>query len=1416
METYRAGLDVGSTTAKIVIADKNNKIIFSTYRRHNADIKGTLKNIFDNIKEKLGDINLKITLSGSAAMGLAERCNLAFIQEVVALNNFTKNVDNNLHTIIDIGGEDAKIVFLEKDSIPDMRMNGNCAGGTGAFIDQMSVILNIPISGMDNLAMQSTRLYPIAFRCGVFSKTDVQNLVAKNVPIEDICASIFHAIAVQVISSLSRGKDIRPQILLAGGPLTFIKSLRQAFLDYLNITENELVKIGDNNLLVARGCLYNNNATELRLSSLTEILTIDKGSTIEASVNSMPQMFTSYEDYKTWLNDKNTISDNTKSIKNYTGKAYLGVDSGSTTTKIVLIDEDENILFKYYDKNNGNPICAVINGLEQLKQTIETNNAHPIICGGCSTGYGEDLIKAAFSFSSSIVETIAHYKAAKKILPNVDFILDIGGQDMKAMYIEDGLLNRIELNEACSSGCGTFLETFAKGLNYNIEDFAHKALFAQNPCDLGTRCTVFMNSKVKQFLREGRTIEDISAGLSYSVVRNCLYKVLKLEGKSLGEHIVVQGGTMKNDSVVRALEIMLNRKVYRSTSPELMGAYGCALTAKQVNNDKQLDLEKLITADNYSTKHTTCKGCENNCLVSIYRFNNDNVYYSGNRCEKIFTSKSKAIVKGKNIYEYKLNRIFQQNPTRALSVSNNNNQPTIGIPRALNMFEDFPFWNTLFEECGIRVVLSDKSNYGLYEKSLNQIMSENICFPAKLTHSHIDNLISKGIKHIFFPYVVYEKTQTEKENNTYNCPIVSSYNVIIKHLKNKPQFKDIIIDNPVFSFKNEKLLKKNCKAYLQKTFGINDRVFNNAFKKALKSKKDFEDDMYKKNCEYYNEAKQNNQIIILLAGRPYHTDDLIQHSIGNIAANLGATIINEDITRQTDYTKDDNSFIVSQWSYINRIENAAFFVAKQDNLTNYAQLTSFGCGPDAFLLDDVQDILKRHHKSATFLKIDDIQNPGSLKLRMRSLIESIRLNQKTKQKDNIPFIDTIDFSKQESHRTILAPFFTDYVSPFMPEWFKINGYDLVVLPKSDAISAEEGLKYANNEVCYPATLIVGDFIKAVKSGKYDLSKVALGITQTGGQCRATNYYSIIRKAMVDAGYKDVPVLSVSFGANTAKKQEGFKLNLRKTIQTGISAILFGDALSRLYCSTIVRVKNELKQNVQNLQTHYIDKVKQLILLNKHKAIDEELKNAVQDFNNYLPKEDVDCKKVGIVGEIYLKYHSFANHNVSAWLLNQNIEVIPPSLITFFIQSFVNSKVNNEENINKQSLPQFVMDFVYKLVKQKIDVCNKVCEKFRYFHPIDDVFALSKKVKDILPLYTQFGEGWLLPAEIVNLVDNGVNTVVSLQPFGCIANHIISKGVENKIKELYPKLNYLALDFDNSVSEVNIKNRLLLMLESIEK
>ncbi len=1410
---YKLGIDIGSTTAKAVVVNDKKEIVYSNYLRHNADIKGTLLNILESIKTRLGsEVELEIIITGSAGFGISERLKVPFIQEVIAVSNFVKHFSMDINSIIDIGGEDSKIIFFSKTSfLPVMRMNGNCAGGTGAFIDQMALILGVDVDELDSLAQNSKHIYPIASRCGVFSKTDVQNLVARGVSKQDIAVSIFNAIALQVVSSLSKGMQIVPKILFCGGPLTYIKSLREAFARVLSLEEKDFITLENSNLIPAMGCVFTNGEKGLAISINQLIENIKTTSTtLTQESNRLEAIFNSEQELKEWREDK-AKGEKVKSLKDFSGDCFLGLDSGSTTTKLVLTDKESNIIFSDYSRNGGNALKAVEQAIERMNKACQENNATINIVAACSTGYGEELIKTAFSMEYSVVETIAHYKAAKSLCPEVDFILDIGGQDMKALFIEDGVLNKIELNEACSSGCGSFIENFANSLSYPVAEFAQIACLAKNPCDLGTRCTVFMNSKVKQSLREGASVADISAGLAYSVVKNCLYKVLKLNSLDIGKNIVVQGGTMRNDSIVKALENMLGLRVYRSQTPELMGAYGCAIYAKENYEKQNIATTFSQKVSSFTSKEINCKGCENQCLVTKYVFENNKAYHSGNKCEKIFSSKAEE-EKGDNIYAYKLERVFE-NPSLA------NPKMTLGVPRVLNMFEDFPFWKAFFSSLDIDLVLSELSTYSNYEKGLRQVMSENICFPAKLVHSHIDNLIAKGVKRIFFPYVVFEKKESKDVANSYNCPIVSSYSVLIKSQMSVYDNSEVKIDNPVFTFKDKKLLLKNCETYIKtlckenKDLKYSSAQIKNAVNKGLEAQSKFEQDMQAKAEEYFERAKANNIPIILLAARPYHTDSLIQHKLSDIISSLGACVISDDIVRLNNDFDMRDTYMLSQWTYMNRIVKAAKWVCEQNNEVNYAQITSFGCGPDAFLLDEITNLLKRHNKSCTIIKVDDINNVGSMRLRIRSLLESLK-QKSNKQKSIQPFVDTKIFDLEDKHRTILAPFFTDYASPLLPEVFALSGYKLEVLPLSDKKSADLGLQYSNNEVCYPATLIVGDMIKALSSGKYDLSKTAVGITQTGGQCRASNYYPVIRKALVDAGFADVPVISVAMSSNVRSNQPGFKLDFKNIAVIAFDAILFGDSLSKLYHSTAVRIDNP--SLALNLKNQYLEKAKPIVLQKNRKALIDLLKNAVKDFNKLLPSEYIERKKVGIVGEIFLKFHPFANQNIVEWLMSQKIEVIPPILTPFMTQFFVNRDTKLENNVDTSSVPNPIMKLLYVLVKKEIKKFNDIISKFKYYSPIEDIYELADEVKNIIPLIAQFGEGWVLPAEIVSLARNKADGVISLQPFGCIANHIISKGVENKIKQMYPDLSLLSLDFDSGVSEVNVVNRLMLLKDSMSK
>ena len=1370
----KIGIDVGSTTAKIAVLGGDGRLMFSKYERHNAQARQLVVAFLQELQAQAGDVEASLRMSGSVGMGLSEQYGLPFVQEVVAAAKVIQARYPQVKSMIDIGGEDAKVVFFKHGEASDLRMNGNCAGGTGAFIDQMAVILGVSVDELNELASRSTQVYPIASRCGVFCKTDIQNLIAKNVPREDIAASIFHAVAVQTVVTLAHGCDIEAPVLFCGGPLTFIPALRKAFADYLSLESGSMVLPEHGTLFPAYGAALCVPDKEV-VAPLSSLIARLSGEPVVAAKKGMglPPVFSVAEDCRLWQERMSRKKVRMAVLKPGRQDVFVGIDSGSTTTKIVVLDERGDMLYSFYRQNGGNPIQA-------------------------STGYGEDLIRVAFQLHSGIIETIAHYMAARHLDSNVSFILDIGGQDMKAIFVDKGVISRIEINEACSSGCGSFIETFAKTLGYTAHEFSQAACRSQAPCDLGTRCTVFMNSKVKQVLREGASIDDIAAGLAYSVVKNCLYKVLKLKDVSaLGKHIVVQGGTMRNDAVVRAIELLAGAEVSRCDVPELMGAYGCALYA-MAHRGNPLTLEEMTAQAHYASATLHCKGCDNHCLVVRYRFGNGRQYYSGNRCEKVFTNDGTALRKGQNAYNKKYELLFRRD------AGTEDARLSIGIPRCLNMYEEYPFWHALFTSCGIRVVLSDASDFGGYEQCARMVMSDNICFPAKLVHSHIENLVAKKVDRFFMPFVVYE--MEGKEQNSYNCPVVTGYSEVVRSV----QLGDIPLDSPSISFRDKDLLWKQCREYLR-DLQVDGAVAEAAFTQALEAEQAYMRALVACNEEIFRQAQEEGALTVMLAGRPYHTDPLIQHQVSDMLAGMGIHVVTDDYVRDKDIEVDDAHFL-PQWTFPNRILKAAKWCAQAGRNVQFVQMTSFGCGPDAFLVDEVRDLLARYGKSLTLLKLDDINNVGSMKLRVRSLVESLKLADERSEApvEVKPFVTTPVYDKAYRDRKIIVPFFTPFLSPLIPAVMRVAGYDVDNLPLSDVESCEWGLKYANNEVCYPATLIVGDVIKAFKEGKYDPSKTVVVMTQTGGQCRASNYIPLIKKALVDAGYTDVPVVSMSFGSDIENEQPAFKLNWLKLLPVALRAILYSDCISKFYYASVVREKEA--GQAAHLRDLYLKTGETLILEHRSSDLESYLKLAAKEFDEICT--DVSRPKVGVVGEIFLKFNPFAQRNIIDWLIAHNVEVMPPVLLDFFTQSFVNRKARTDSFLQRRSMPEFVYSFLYKIVKKQIDRVNEVGSRFRYFEPFNDIFDEAVHAAEVTNLNAQFGEGWLLPAEIVSYARHGVNNVISLQPFGCIANHIISKGIEKRLKSLYPDLNLLSLDFDSGVSDVNITNRALLFIDKL--
>lgn len=1403
MKIYKSGIDIGSTTAKMVVYDENDNMIFSTYVRHNADVKETLLSILENVLSMHGDIKLSLAMTGTAGMGVCEKTGISFVQEVIASSTAIRKVYPYCRTLIDIGGEDAKIIVFDNNFKADIRMNGNCAGGTGAFIDQMSTLLNVAPSDLSALAEKSTSVYPIASRCGVFAKTDVQTLISRDIPKSDIAKSIFQAVAVQTINTLAKGFEIKPKILFTGGPPTFLPELKKTFLVVLDATEDDVYNVDRPELTAAIGAAFSDMEEQIVLT-VSEIINLVGNMSAVKAVGSKHResLFDSKEIYLLWNEKHSKHKVRSVSIESLNGKnVFLGIDSGSTTTKIVMTDEDGNVALRHYRNNNGNPVGAVSDGLDDIKKELDEKDIKVNVARSAVTGYGEDLIKAAFNMDEGIVETMAHYRGAKAFDEKVSFILDIGGQDMKAIFIKDGIIENIEINEACSSGCGSFIETFARGMGYKVADFANIACESENPCDLGSRCTVFMNSKVKQSLREGATVADISAGLAMSVTLNCFTKVLKITDTDvLGDHIVVQGGTFKNAAVLRSVEKFLGKDVIRPDISELMGAYGCALMALDIyKSDKEpstfIGLEKIEDAKNYERKQLTCKGCENLCTVTKLNFNDGKSFYTGNKCERIFTNKgTDKKVYGRDITKKKLSLLFN----RPLAPDTKNIKGTIGIPRVLNMYQNFPFWNTIFVESGYRVQLSSPSSMAIADKGSGTVMSDNICFPAKIANGHIYDLIESKVDRIFYPSVVLEKKEHEESVNSYNCPVVTGYPDVIDSAISPLKKYGIPFDAPIVSFINEDLLYKGCKAYFVGILGIDIKTFKRAFKLALKEQIKVRKELLNEANDIVKYAKETSTPTILLVSRPYHVDPLINHKMPETIASFGINVLTEDVV-ETDSSLSEVQ-VLTQWAYPNRMLKAALWAASEKNMkVEVVQINSFGCGPDATTADEIKSILNAYGKNPTLVKVDEITSPGSIRLRIRSLVESMKMKEISKY-DKKPGRVYINKYEKTDKRSILVPSFAHFYDPMIETLLSKSGYTPILLPEPDYESVETGLRYANHDICYPATIVIGDIIKAVKSGKYDPSKIAAGVTQTGGQCRASNYASLIKRGLINAGYPDVPVVTV--GLTVINDQPGFSISKMDLMKEGIIAIPYADAVSTMYY--YIAAREVKKGEALALANKYIALHPKDFSLKK---TDKLLKQAVSEFNA-IEIRDGDMPKAGLVGEIYVKYNNFANGDVCEWLMNKGIEVIVPPMLDFFIQKVISSQVNRERNSRVVSLLGYYgAKISEKIVDRRIDSINQILSSFKGFRPVHHIRHIAENANRVVAMTNQFGEAWLLPGEIATFAEDGINNVLCLQPFGCIANHIIARGIETRLKTKYSDLNLLYLDMDAGVSEVNTVNRL---------
>ena len=1397
MVYYKLGIDVGSTTIKVVALDSYNKVIYNDYRRHFSDIKNTLIGSLEECFKKIGNFDLKITVTGSGGIGVAQWLQCDFQQEVIACTRAVEEFINKTDVVIELGGEDAKITYL-KGGI-DQRMNGTCAGGTGAFIDQMAILLNTDAQGLNILARDAENIYPIASRCGVFAKTDIQPLINEGAKKSDIAVSIFQAVVDQTISGLACGKPIRGKVTFLGGPLHFLDSLRERFIKTLNLKEGEYFAPENSEIYVALGAAILSENNEI-ISSKELIKKLNSISEKEIEDNFLEPLFKNDKEYFDFKKRHDSSVVPKSDLKTYKGNIFLGIDVGSTTTKAVVLGQNGELLYSSYNNNEGSPLNKT---LEILKELYILINKDTRIAKATVTGYGEGLIKAALGIDIGEIETICHFRGAKEFMPNVEFILDIGGQDMKALMIKDGVINNILLNEACSSGCGSFIEGFSKSLGISIDEFAKLAISSKRPVDLGSRCTVFMNSKVKQVQKEGVSVSDISAGLSYSVIKNALYKVIKIRNfDELGKNIIVQGGTFYNDGILRSFEKITGINVVRPEIAGLMGAYGAALISKE--NHKENEISTIITRDKIDdfTIETSCERCGicgNNCLLTINKFSETEKYITGNRCERPLgeIAKKKNVP---NLYKYKLKRIFSYKPLSKEEAI----RGEIGIPRVLNMYENYPFWFTFLTKLKFKVVLSPISNKEIFKLGIETIPSESACYPAKISHGHIMYLINKGLKIIFYPCVPYEYKEDSGANNHYNCPMVTSYPDVIKNNIDDLKEKNIKYLSPFLSLHNKEKLYKRLYEIFEE-FNVTKKEIIEAVDAAFNERENVVSDIRKKGEETLKYIEEHKMKGIVLSGRPYHIDPEINHGLTDIITSFNMAVLTEDSVAHLGNLERPIR-VVDQWMYHTRLYRAAAFVKERTDL-ELIQLTSFGCGLDAVTSDQVAEILASRGKMYTLIKIDEGSNLGAVKIRIRSLKAAMeereKNNVKLKNIDN-SYKKNLFTKEMKKDWTILAPQMSPIHFQFIEKAVRASGYNIDVLPANDKEAIEEGIKYVNNDACYPSILVIGQMINALKSGKYDPNKTALIISQTGGGCRATNYVGFLKKGLREAGFPNVPIISLNVLG--MERQPGFKISYR-LIKKLMMGVIYGDLFIRVLYR--VRPYETVKGSANKLYEYYREKAFKNVENGNKNEMNKLVKEIVKAFDTLEINDEVK-PKVGIVGEILVKYHPTANNNIVDVLEKEGAEVVVPELLDFFLYCCYNSKFKNRY-LSGSSIVKTGCDIAISYIESYRKVVIKELQNSERFGYPSSINNLAKKAANVVSLGNQTGEGWLLTGEMVELIESDVNNIVCIQPFACLPNHITGKGMIKALKSKYPLANIVAVDYDPGASEVNQLNRIKLMM-----
>ena len=1388
------GIDIGSTTIKVVVLNQAKEIIYKKYARHFSEISKALHENLSALRDVVGSRRFSFALTGSAGMGVAQRVGLPFVQEVIACASAVKSMIPETDTAVELGGEDAKITYFGGAS--EQRMNGVCAGGTGSFIDHMAALLSTDALGLNALAEKGKQIYTIASRCGVFAKTDIQALINDGVEKADIALSIFQAVVNQTIGNLAQGRPISGNIAFLGGPLYFLSELRKCFINTLKLTPDEVMPVKDGCYFVAVGAALSAESEDMDFCRLSRSIECAKEDAAMQTRSSTFVLFHDEAEYDAFRkrHDKDRVPRG--NLSGYRGPLYLGIDAGSTTTKLAVIGKDKELLYTAYGSNEGLPLQTVIKELSAFYAEMRPGQ---YIASVMTTGYGEGIVKAAIHADGGEVETFAHLRAAQEFCPEVSFVLDIGGQDMKCFFVHQGSIGNITLNEACSAGCGSFIQNFAQGLSMTTEEFAAKAIDSREPVDLGTRCTVFMNSRVKQAQKEGASVSDISAGIAISVIKNALFKVMQLRDvDSLGDHIVVQGGTFYNDAVLRALEVLLQRDVVRPDIAGVMGAYGAAILALESGVEKSSVLSAdALASFSVETNSYRCKGCGNQCLITASTFSDGGKYFSGNRCER-GVGKQRSESRVPSIYQYKYERLF--NHYQPLTDAK---RGKIGIPRVLNMYEDYPFWFTFFTKLGYEVVLSGKTSVRTYYRGMETVPSDSLCYPAKLVHGHIVDLVERGVPKIFYPCIPYNmEDKAHPSDDHYSCPVVASYAENIRGNMDVLKEKNIRFMQPFLPIYDKKRMIERLTEELSEEH-LGKSEIAEAVEAAYKELANYKDDVRAYGKQILELVEREHLPAILLAGRPYHIDPEINHGIPEMIQSYGLPVLSEDMVYRIPTDGGDTLGIVNQWSYHARLYHAASFAASHDNIA-LVQLSSFGCGLDAITTGQVKEILEAHHRLYTMIKLDEVSNLGAARIRIRSLMAALA------RRERVPYVpmqrkDRPHFTKEckETH-TILAPQMSPIHFELLESVFRAYGYRLVIPKTPDRTAIDVGLRYVNNDMCYPAIVVIGQMLSVLRSGVCDPDHTSIMLFQTCGACRATNYLNLMRAALKDAGYGQVPTF-----AFMGRESETDDFVMTQSCYTDIvKAVVYGDLLMRV--TNRVKPYEIEKGSTERLYRAWVKRVKEELSNGSYFKYRRNLRQIVHDFD-ILPMDEAIWKpKVGIVGEILVKYHPLANNHLEELLFDEGAEVVMPDLLNFMeymaYDDIVKRKLLAGGRVDRWKA-EFSIQMLEFFRHPMTDALKRSCR----FEPPSTIKELAALASQQVSLGNMAGEGWFLTGEMMELAERGVPNIVCLQPFGCLPNHITGKGVMHALRERYPDSNIIALDCDAGASEVNQVNRIKLML-----